>query len=116
MVLPGDEGAIAVKESSTAASTTTGDEFDSYAEHAGLLSQWAEAGYESEKDLYVARAALQYLCLEDLKGANRVLAVFITLPGFTGLNASPLIHFIQFCKLKLPALCFTMFIIALCLY
>lgn len=39
-----------------------------YEEHAAMLLQWAEQGANSERDLFITRTVLQYMCLQDLKG------------------------------------------------
>jgi hypothetical protein len=45
-------------------------------EYANLLVKWAKLGPESERDLYLARAVLQLLCLENLRDANAVNKAF----------------------------------------
>jgi len=87
---------------------------DSYRDHAKMLLEWATKGFLSEFDLFIARAVLQYLCLENLAGANELLEIVtqqiqsqnqsmlasrlesesVVLTD-TSLN-TPLMHFIQF--------------------
>ncbi len=66
-------------------------------EHAALLVDWASpngGGLQSEADLFVARAVLQYLCLEDLASANALLKHFAARDA--SLSNSPLLHFASF--------------------
>jgi hypothetical protein len=77
---------------------------DLYNEHASLILNWILLGNASEIDLFITRAALQYLCLSDLKGANQLLnAIMNTVANsfhieikVAELSNSPLIHFLQF--------------------
>eukprot|EP00823_Brevimastigomonas_motovehiculus_P006874 TRINITY_DN5894_c0_g1_i1.p1 TRINITY_DN5894_c0_g1~~TRINITY_DN5894_c0_g1_i1.p1 ORF type:complete len:317 (-),score=34.00 TRINITY_DN5894_c0_g1_i1:267-1154(-) len=62
-------------------------------EHAKMLYEWSQKGLNSERDLFVARSVLQYLCLQNLKCANLILEKFLKLNGTID---SPLIHFIRF--------------------
>jgi len=39
-------------------------------DHARCVLTWAQKGYPSELDMFVARAVFEYLCLENLKDAN----------------------------------------------
>lgn len=58
------------------------------------LMEWAKEGAASEVDLFVARAALQYLCLEDLASATTLLKwCKVNQPS---LASEPLIHFVEF--------------------
>ena len=69
------------------------------AEHALLLVEWSGKGFQGERDLYAARAVLQYLCLENLADANAVLKLYKE--AFAGSDAeldSPLMNFLSFCK------------------
>ncbi|GAB5356296.1 hypothetical protein AAMO2058_000278600 [Amorphochlora amoebiformis] len=43
-------------------------------DHARLVLEWAKKGYPSERDLFIARAVLEYLCVENLKNANEFFA------------------------------------------
>jgi hypothetical protein len=77
-------------------------------EHASLLVDWAGpngGGLATELDLFVTRAALQYLCLEDISSANALLK-YCTERDAT-LAQSPLIHFAGFmsetCQRASPA-------------
>jgi len=64
-----------------------------YNEHTTMLLEWSSKGFKSEIDLFLARAVLQYLCLENLAGANAVFDLFIQkIPSLD----TPLVHFIQF--------------------
>ena len=68
-----------------------------YAEAATLLQEWASpagGGLPSELDLFVARAVLQYLCVEDIAGATALLAHFRT--HAPALADEPLLHFASF--------------------
>jgi len=54
---------------------------------------WAStAGYTSERDLFIARAVLQYLCLSNIKDANIVFKIF----NESMCLDSPLINFLSF--------------------
>jgi hypothetical protein len=73
----------------------------SYLEHAKALVEWAKTGLPSELDLFVARAALEYVCLQNLKGANMVFRVFLTAfkkdaDAAATLKDSPLLNFVRF--------------------
>ena len=77
----------------------TSGQFDTYAEHASLLLEWAGKGFPSERSLFICRCTLQYLSLGDLKGAHAVLdGVMTRLPATVSaeVSADPLIHFLQF--------------------
>jgi hypothetical protein len=65
------------------------------AEHANMLFEWSQKGLKSEIDLFIARSVLQYLCLENLAGANAILEAFSKLCPKAVLD-TPLMHFIQF--------------------
>jgi len=57
-----------------------------------MLVRWSALGYDSEKDLFIARAVFQYLCLSRLDYAKIVLMEF---QKEVKLN-TPLINFINF--------------------
>eukprot|EP00033_Pygsuia_biforma_P000267 GCRY01000331.1.p1 GENE.GCRY01000331.1~~GCRY01000331.1.p1 ORF type:complete len:310 (+),score=35.29 GCRY01000331.1:126-1055(+) len=61
-------------------------------EYAQMLVNWAKTGYNSEKDLFIARAVLQYLCLRNLKAARTLYEEYL----FLNPVSSPLINFINF--------------------
>eukprot|EP00128_Syssomonas_multiformis_P018171 Colp12_sorted_trinity150504_noHs@30975 len=63
-----------------------------------MLIEWSTKGYSSEVDLFLARAILQYLCLEDLKNANALFSLFVTShPKIADSHAhSPLVNFLRF--------------------
>jgi len=67
---------------------------DSPTQHAAMLLVWCKRGLKSERDLFIARTVLQYLCIENLAGANTVMEKFMAGHG-TPID-SPLIHFVQF--------------------
>eukprot|EP01089_Gocevia_fonbrunei_P003298 TRINITY_DN13230_c0_g1_i1.p1 TRINITY_DN13230_c0_g1~~TRINITY_DN13230_c0_g1_i1.p1 ORF type:complete len:294 (-),score=49.46 TRINITY_DN13230_c0_g1_i1:20-901(-) len=60
---------------------------------AEVMIQYANEGYPSEKDLYIARAVLQYLILGNLKDANIIFDIFCQKEA--GLS-TPLINFLRF--------------------
>lgn len=60
--------------------------------YAEMLVELSRNGYESEKDLFIARAVFQYLCLSNLKDANAVFTSFLSLVPLE----SPLINFVKF--------------------
>ena len=62
-------------------------------ELAAMLVKWAKLGPESERDLYLARAVLQLLCLENLRDANAVNKAFRA--EFPDLD-TPLLRFIGY--------------------
>ncbi len=68
---------------------------EAYREHAGLLVEWAGQGFRSEVDLFIARAVMQYLCVENMKGANAVMKEFMD--AFEKLE-TPLTNFVKLCK------------------
>jgi hypothetical protein len=68
---------------------------EAYAEHGNLLVEWSTAGYKSEVDLFVTRAVLQYLCLENMKGANTVYKAFME--AYENLD-TPLTNFCKLCR------------------
>jgi len=84
---------------------------ETYKDHAAMLIEWGSRGYKSELDLFIARTVLQYLCLENIDGANAVFENFVQslypqaqaqlqsqpLSIITsGPLDTPLIHFVQF--------------------
>ena len=74
-------------------------EWDTYAEHASLLLEWASHGLPSELPLFITRAVLQYLALGDLRGGHAVLDGFMGRLGggkATEVGGQPLLHFVQF--------------------
>lgn len=46
------------------------------AQHAVMLTQWAGAGYDDERDLFLARTVFQYLVIQNLNGANKIFSLF----------------------------------------
>eukprot|EP01006_Ploeotia_vitrea_P033510 TRINITY_DN65566_c7_g4_i3.p1 TRINITY_DN65566_c7_g4~~TRINITY_DN65566_c7_g4_i3.p1 ORF type:complete len:384 (+),score=226.48 TRINITY_DN65566_c7_g4_i3:124-1152(+) len=77
-------------------------------EHAAMLAEWASRGYRGELDLFITRCVLQYLCLENLGGANAVFQAFITAHaagtgagGKKKLTHTPLLNFTRFLLLTL---------------
>jgi tetratricopeptide (TPR) repeat protein len=66
---------------------------------AKVLYTWAQSGYSSEADLFIARAVLQYLCFGNLKDANTVYQEYLLLN--TSLPQSPLINCLRFLLLTL---------------
>eukprot|EP00475_Leptophrys_vorax_P028954 TRINITY_DN4221_c0_g1_i1.p1 TRINITY_DN4221_c0_g1~~TRINITY_DN4221_c0_g1_i1.p1 ORF type:complete len:250 (+),score=70.63 TRINITY_DN4221_c0_g1_i1:25-750(+) len=70
---------------------------DSSIEHAQMLIEWSNAGYRSEADLFITRAVLQFLAMENIKGASQVYKSFME--SFETLN-TPLTNF---CKLRKEA-------------
>ena len=67
-------------------------------ELAGLLVEWSQLGYASERDLFVARAALQFLSFGNLRDANAVFGAFGARLKRDGDEPpdTPLMHFIGF--------------------
>jgi len=45
-------------------------------EHAQMLIEWSRKGFKNERDLFIVRTVLQYLCLESIKNANLVVGIF----------------------------------------
>lgn len=69
---------------------------------AGGGSQAKVGGYASERDLFLARAVLQLLCLGNLKDANAVRDEYLRKWEEQGVKLdSPLVHFIKFLLLTL---------------
>lgn len=66
-----------------------------FAEHASQILAWSRSGNRGERDLFAARAILQYLCLKNLKGANETLANLEQLVKDGSLE-TPLMNFIRF--------------------
>lgn len=67
-------------------------------EFAALLLAWAgEQGYAGERDLFLARAVLQLLCLGSMRDANELRDAFL---ASTPLD-TPLAHFTRFLLLTL---------------
>jgi hypothetical protein len=66
-------------------------------EHAAALARWCEeGGYAGERDLFVARAVLQYLALENVRSANLVLQHYeAAVPDRAALD-TPLANFCRF--------------------
>lgn len=62
-------------------------------EYATMLETWAKEGYASERDLFIARAVLQLLALENLRDANVVFEQYTK--AFSDLD-TPLINFLSF--------------------
>eukprot|EP00808_Paulinella_micropora_P004470 g35314.t1 len=63
--------------------------------HGKALAQFALAkGLVGERDLFVARAVLQYLCLEDLDAANCVYSSYMA--AMQPALDTPLTHFVEF--------------------
>jgi hypothetical protein len=66
-------------------------------EFAALLWEWSGKGYASERDLFVARAVLQLLSLENLRDANLVFEGFKARAEKKGVKLdTPLMNFIRF--------------------
>lgn len=66
-----------------------------YIEDSQSLLSWAQnGGAPSEIDLFAVRAVLQYLCLEDISGANTVCKWFRQ--NQSSIATSPLMHFAEF--------------------
>ncbi|DAZ97218.1 TPA: hypothetical protein N0F65_003849 [Lagenidium giganteum] len=71
-------------------------------EFGDMLVQWSKEGYASESDLYLARAVLQLLSLENLRDANKVNDTFIA--AYKKENRPvdlPLFNFVRFLLLTL---------------
>lgn len=49
---------------------------ENFGEHAEFLVEWSQTGFVSERTLFSARTVLQYLCLENMAGANAVHAAY----------------------------------------
>jgi len=67
-------------------------------EFASFLFQWSSKGYHGERDMFIARAVLQLLALENMKDANILLATFIALGKMQNkpVPETPLLHFTEF--------------------
>jgi len=52
-------------------------------EFAQILLEWSKKGLLGERDLYIARAVLQYLCLEDIDGANACFETYMDIQRST---------------------------------
>lgn len=62
-----------------------------------MLIDWANLGMNSERDLFLARAVLQLLCVENLRDANIVYTTFLENTRLTGKAFdTPLVHFLRF--------------------
>lgn len=71
-------------------------------EFAAMLFEWANEGYASELDLYLARAVLQLLSLENLRDANKVYEEFVAACKKANKSTDmPLINFVRFLLLTL---------------
>ncbi|TDH66598.1 uncharacterized protein CCR75_006075 [Bremia lactucae] len=71
-------------------------------ELADALFHWSLQGYPSESDLYLARAVLQLLSLENLRDANRVCEVYVAKCEQSGRPTDlPLFNFTRFLLLTL---------------
>ena len=71
-------------------------------EFADMLLQWSSSGRRQERDLFLGRAVLRLLCLENLGDANRVYDVFMERLGESGVELdSPLLNFCKFLMLTL---------------
>lgn len=66
---------------------------DTISEHVTMVLQWSEHGYASERDMFLARCVLEYLCLEDMRHANLFLTSF---KERSEAMETPLVHFIEF--------------------
>ena len=67
-------------------------------ELAGMLVEWSKLGYASERDLFIARAALQFLSFGNLRDANAVQGAFkarLQQEGETPPD-TPLMNFVSF--------------------
>jgi hypothetical protein len=66
-------------------------------EHAHFLFEWSSKGYGSERDLYLSRCVLQYLCLGNLQAANTVFKDFrSSCQDKQEALDSPLVNFVAF--------------------
>ncbi|KAG6611125.1 uncharacterized protein IUM83_15915 [Phytophthora cinnamomi] len=71
-------------------------------ELADTLFQWSTQGYPSESDLYLARAVLQLLSLENLRDANKVHEMYVAKCQSAGRPVDlPLFNFTRFLLLTL---------------
>ncbi|CAH0489146.1 unnamed protein product [Peronospora farinosa] len=71
-------------------------------ELAEMLFQWSTLGYPSESDLYLTRAVLQLLSLENLRDANKVYDSYVTKCKSAGRPIDlPLFNFTRFILLTL---------------
>ncbi|EEY68586.1 uncharacterized protein PITG_17700 [Phytophthora infestans T30-4] len=71
-------------------------------ELADTLFQWSTQGYPSESDLYLARAVLQLLSLENLRDANKVYEAYVAKCQSVGRPVDlPLFNFTRFLLLTL---------------
>jgi len=61
-------------------------------DYATMLIKWSSEGFPSERDLYIARAVLQYLCLSNLSDARTVYMCFKEAVKIQ----TPLINFLEF--------------------
>lgn len=72
------------------------------AEFADALYNWSKQGYPSESDLYLARAVLQLLSLENLRDANQVNEIYVAKCKDVGRSVDlPLFNFTRFLLLTL---------------
>lgn len=66
-------------------------------EHCEMLVEWSDQGFISERDLFIAKTTLQYICLENLDGANSVFTKYCAYFSSRDMALeSPLINFIKF--------------------
>ncbi|KAL4139304.1 hypothetical protein PRIC2_002802 [Phytophthora ramorum] len=71
-------------------------------ELAEVVFEWSTKGYPSESDLYLARAVLQLLSLENLRDANKVYDVYVAKCQSAGRPVDlPLFNFTRFLLLTL---------------
>ena len=62
-----------------------------------MLLAWSRLGFKGETDLFLARAVLQLLALENLQDANVVYETFLALAAQSGQPVdTPLTHFLGF--------------------
>jgi len=64
-----------------------------------MLILWANDGYLSERDLYIARAIFMYLSLSNLRDANIIFQVFTQ--SLSPVQATPLLNYLKFLLLTL---------------
>jgi len=64
-----------------------------------MLIDWANEGYSSERDLYIARAVLMYLSLSNLRDANVIYQIFTN--SLQPNQFTPLLHYLKFLLLTL---------------
>jgi len=66
-------------------------------EFSEVIIKWAKYGYPNERDLFIARAVLQYLCIGNIRDSNQLFNTFIkNYSPAEELPQTPLMNFLRF--------------------